>query len=370
MDGTMYKKLLDTRLSFFAVAFLFVLACGKKEPEVEQQVLSIDAANNLVGTNLRWKVAGMNETGLLEVTGDSGAVCLFGGIPGNVPNQPSEVQTTYLDGLANAYLGRFGLKKGFKGFSVGRAMTGKFVVGESDPSNSVKKIGWASMGVVKVQSGEFFICACGLVNKTDGGISDVKWMASSFDPTPFFREAAANKLGGGYKGAKWGMTKAEVKKVVGGKVNSGSKNTMEVSFANGASAKCFFFKDKFYRVEYSPSLHDNDPEGVAAILNALQEKYGPGQAIPNMADASMGFPLLVYEWRDAATTITFRMWDQKALQAGGYSSLASTYPSSTLGVMYASLVITNEKEQADKAEGDNASRSKIKKTAEKYGSDL
>jgi hypothetical protein len=177
-----------------------------------------------------------------------------------------------------------------------------------------------------VERGEYFRAAGGLrvvLNRLPGYEPAVRKLALVDE------QRQAHRLGGGYKEAKWGMSKAQVKQVLGGTVDrwGGGESTDFLALdIDGKGLKCWFAGDRLYRVEFNPRLADADVAGVDAILALAVEKFGPGTERTDRGDATTGLPLMFYEWEDSDTTIKFRVVKPRPeLYRGTASSLKVIY---------------------------------------------
>lgn len=177
-----------------------------------------------------------------------------------------------------------------------------------------------------------------------------------------------SNLGGGYKEAKWGMSKAEVRNHISGTIETYTSSVdselkqqenLLTGVAESANDEWFivtndgketsyhFLNDRLFGVKFNPNLPDvnrgQSKNGAAeAILSGLIEKFGEGDGyIKGMVNQG-DFPLLVYRWNDGETTIKYIMWDPdwSASQFNGMVMLSS------LSVEYLSNSILEEKKNS------------------------
>ncbi len=152
-------------------------------------------------------------------------------------------------------------------------------------------------------------------------------------------------LGNGYREAQWGMSTKQVSDLLRAKILYHDKVITDgdifisYNLGGGKSVTCYFYKNLFYRAEYSPSFKDGDEIAGEAVLHGLTDKYGQPRQIGGMVNAWTESPLIVYQWDDDSTEIRFQMWDPEPLKRAG-----GLYPSSTIAVSYKSKFISIKKE--------------------------
>jgi hypothetical protein len=118
----------------------------------------------------------------------------------------------------------------------------------------------------------------------------------------------AHRLGDGYKTAKWGMSKVQVKAALGGAVDKDSDDLLFINI-NEKTIKCWFSKDRLWLVEFKPNLSDGDTQGAEALRKALVEKFGPGEETEGFSNLGYGqVPITAHKWEDDETTIVWRMY--------------------------------------------------------------
>lgn len=147
-------------------------------------------------------------------------------------------------------------------------------------------------------------------------------------------------LGGGYKGAKWGMSKGEVKRSLGGTVKAEGDEYVTIGLDGEKELECWFWNGRLRKVRYLPNLQDGDEAGHIAIIRLLVEKYGNTKPSPGYVDR-VGLPLDVLEWKDGETTISFEMLSKTLAEKSGIE-----LPTSTLHVVYSSDKLEAEKKSS------------------------
>lgn len=127
----------------------------------------------------------------------------------------------------------------------------------------------------------------------------------------------AGNLGGGYMGAKWGMSPDEVKNTV---INSGNYpysvfDQFEPQYGyrlifyeekpgdRQEKINFYFDNDKLYGVKYMPYGSTGRDEKI--ILKEMKKKYGNPNKTYNGRDG-FGFLVKVYEWNDGTTKISLQ----------------------------------------------------------------
>jgi hypothetical protein len=183
----------------------------------------------------------------------------------------------------------------------------------------------------------------------------------------------AGKLGDGYKDAKWGMTKGQVKSILSATIESQSSEPNDegdtsviFNLGKNKKLKAFFYNNKFYHAEFEPGLGDDDENSVDAIITGLANKYGKGQIVRNMVDGALGLALRVVVWNDGITKITLRMHDPEQYAKQGYD----IYPSSTLKVLYESIKIKDDKKKEQEKKQNRDNEEQKQKTLKRVQDDL
>jgi len=143
------------------------------------------------------------------------------------------------------------------------------------------------------------------------------------------------KLGNGYKDAKWGMSRKEVRAALKGKVTEQTDTTMTISLGGGKELTCHFYRDRLRAVKFSPHL-ENEERDRPVLLQAMVDKYGPGSNVEGATDHIFGVPLDVVRWEDGETQIDVRSYQP------GHGIAPSTY------ILYFSKEVDGQKE-ADEA---------------------
>jgi hypothetical protein len=177
------------------------------------------------------------------------------------------------------------------------------------------------------------------------------------------------KLGDGYKDAKWGMTKSQVKSILAASIisqstepNDEGDTSIIFDLGNGKKLSAFFYNNKFYDAEFEPGLGDDDHNGVDAIIEGLYKKYGKKfKSVPNMVNV-LHIPLRVAVWDDGVTKITLQMQDPAVYN--------NTYPSSTLIILYESDKIEEEKKISQRHQENENNEKEKKKTLKRVQDDL
>lgn len=203
-------------------------------------------------------------------------------------------------------------------------------------------------------------------------LSKQGWIFSALLSDKPVNASSLGALGGGYKNAKWGMSPTQVKNVLKGEIiDSGERDFIsyiEYNIGAGKTLKCWFYKNRFYQVWYTPGLKDDDEEGAKAVLMALTKKYGPGKILKGDVD-SLGFPKLTIIWDDGITEIKYRM----------YHPDPSKYPrewrhlsrkSSSLWVSYANKKIRDNINREEKAEKERHEKERLRQKMKAVEEDL
>ncbi|MDD5628830.1 MAG: hypothetical protein PHU21_07190 [Elusimicrobia bacterium] len=170
-------------------------------------------------------------------------------------------------------------------------------------------------------------------------------------PGPAVKEAG--RLGGGYRDAKWGMSMAEVKKRLAGRLEYETRlpnieKILRLDIGEGRKVTCNFDHDQFYQAIYKPVAADGDQVSAEAASNGLERKYGPGKAETGYSDKD-GKALKIVTWNDGTSRIEFRMRDPKA-PASASERESWVYPSSTVVVIYTDITATMRREQRQEEE--------------------
>ncbi len=133
-------------------------------------------------------------------------------------------------------------------------------------------------------------------------------------PTPHPRD-----FGDGYKGAKWGMSAADVEKRFGTPIERGpapgSPDLVRELFAvPGPDQKptikrieAYFWKGKLLRAVFVPHFTDDYARGYDELYRMVVAKYGPGAPIPGMMDPRTGVAVDLVGWTDGTTLIQLRV---------------------------------------------------------------
>ena len=167
----------------------------------------------------------------------------------------------------------------------------------------------------------------------------------------------SGRLGGGYKNAKWGMSIAEVKKKLPGRLEYETRQpkaekTLILDLGENRKVTCLFDNDRFFQAIYQPVSADDDQPAAEAVLDGLSRKYGPGKDAEGFTDKD-GKPLKITTWNDGVSKIEFRMRDPKTPEKTPEKTLDRKpvpYPSSTLAVLYTSIAINAKRAQRQEEE--------------------
>jgi hypothetical protein len=178
------------------------------------------------------------------------------------------------------------------------------------------------------------------------------------------RSVKLGKFGGGYKQTKWGMSPEQVKEAMGltaSSIANEDASSIDASCKEGGDVSYDFRDGKLQEVVYSPGLNDGNKEGVLAMIQILEEKYGTpdlGQGVNGL-----GYPVDIRKWSDGETDIIFTVWQENPeLYSAGDDIGAQVdpghyYPSSTVIVHYRSTKLYVDKDDA-------ASREKVQREKE------
>lgn len=168
-----------------------------------------------------------------------------------------------------------------------------------------------------------------------------------------------SNLGGGYKGAKWGMSVDQAKRHIGkdefwaerGLTNSANRLMREFRITIGKDEQrlyCRFYKNRLYEIQLYPFMKglDSDRTTYELLTSKLVEKYGRGQSI-KPRDPSY---TKCMEWDDGETRINCLKW--------GTSSLPETFI-----VAYTSKEIEGEiaaDRKAKRAEAERKQKNRVR----------
>jgi hypothetical protein len=100
-----------------------------------------------------------------------------------------------------------------------------------------------------------------------------------------------HKLGGGYMGAKWGMSHDQVKRIAVGKLISDQPNDFELAMGS-AKLSFHFSNDQLNTVVYTPGFAD-ETRDRQNLLQVYEGKWGGAESGP-LAD---GAPPVFRRWR-------------------------------------------------------------------------
>jgi hypothetical protein len=174
-------------------------------------------------------------------------------------------------------------------------------------------------------------------------------------------------LGGGYRDAKWGMTKAQVAAALKLKPAEDSADFLLFKLGDTESVKCWFKNDRLYRVEYhplnQPGISDEQLKATSeGILRTLRDRYGEPEMPADMADG-MGIPFdLFAQWDDGATKLKLEVLGV------GTSKVIAVYEG--IGEM-AQQARDEEQETQERERRESAEREqRIQDEARKQGSNL
>ena len=108
-------------------------------------------------------------------------------------------------------------------------------------------------------------------------------------------------LGGGYQGAKWGMSKAQVKQISIGRLTGETATSLVMTLGRAQLTFDFAPGDKLAAVVYAPNFAD-DARERGTLLPALEAKYGPARALATVD----GGVVSRWTWSDGETRIELR----------------------------------------------------------------
>jgi hypothetical protein len=165
--------------------------------------------------------------------------------------------------------------------------------------------------------------------------------------------------GGGYKEAKWGMSKQAVQALFDGLYNESGHLPDDISNEDGdiilkywkdPSPIFYFVDDQLYKVVFQP-LGDGDEEAVNTLLKKLATKYGvfskkrfEGKGF-NAGPGEFPLPTYVYSWEDRFTQIQASIVDANYVKKHITSGV---YPSSTFKIVYRSKPLLKVKDVLQK----------------------
>ncbi|ACC98998.1 hypothetical protein Emin_1450 [Elusimicrobium minutum Pei191] len=175
-----------------------------------------------------------------------------------------------------------------------------------------------------------------------------------------------NKLGGGYQDAKWGMSKSEVKKVLGYRVKEEGSNWITFNLGNRKELDAVFFNGKLYLARLSPKIETE--KEYKGLLLGLVSKFGEGTPQSNMTRSylhTLEIPVVTIVWEDANTNITWSAWDNTSRDVQNFSYDESFVRDSVM-IEYSSKRIEEEK----RLSGIQKDGEVLKKEADKVSSYL
>jgi hypothetical protein len=181
----------------------------------------------------------------------------------------------------------------------------------------------------------------------------------------------AVRLGDGYRNAKWGMSVAETKRLLGGEVVQESESSLEIKTTEGQSITCRFWGGGLASVVLNPKQDEDDFDGFYAIEKLLEEKFGSSQNhysftdTPQEVEKSKGARLDVYPWEDETTII--QLW-----------RISPTYPRILLPpgvtyraeILYRSKAAMRAKEKAEAEQEEDTKRKELEKARKEMGGNL
>ena len=149
------------------------------------------------------------------------------------------------------------------------------------------------------------------------------------------------------------------------------KDYLEFKYAGEKELTCWFYEGKFFQAVFKPGLGDGDKQGLLAIDQGLEEKYGSGQMQNGYVDGLLNIPLLVKDWNDGETRIRYKMWDpEQWVAAQNRRGMRLSIPSGTLEIRFTSLALENQKEQDEKNATDRAEAAERSKKKAGFKNDL
>jgi|GEM_PF-5179281 len=201
----------------------------------------------------------------------------------------------------------------------------------------------------------------------------VSGQAPAADQGPGQPTKESGRLGGGYRDAKWGMSIAEVKKRLAGRLEYETRlpnieKILRLDLGEGRKVTCNFNHDQFYQAIYRPMAADNDAQAAEAVLDGLGRKYGPGKEEEGYLDKD-GKALKIVTWNDGISKIEFRMRDPRPPEKTGDRKLW-VYPSSTLAVIYTDIAASARQEQRQDGERKRSEEKKRRQKIQDIQSDL
>jgi hypothetical protein len=180
-------------------------------------------------------------------------------------------------------------------------------------------------------------------------------------PAQTATEQTVGRLGGGYKNAKWGMSKEDVIAALALPVVDSSSNT--IVFRGDIKIVCSFSDYGLYLVKVEPSCSNRTD--FEAILSHMESKYGVATRRTDMVDGRIGFPLIYCIWDDEVTKIILSMIDPSS---NGYrdAGFSDSEAFESLKISYSSLEFENQK--GIKAQQEE--QKKLEEAKKKVSSDL
>ena len=161
--------------------------------------------------------------------------------------------------------------------------------------------------------------------------------------------SVGGKFGGGYKDAKWGMSKDKIRSVIQQMFPKRDKEAIELldncedewngtpCFYVTVGEKSFMFyfhKDNLFLVKYDQGFTLSSGAAAEALIKGLNDKYGNGKSCTAPSDYH-GNPQSATCWQDGVTTVKF-------VRGVDYSMYDVAYISDKISAL-------KKEEEADKA---------------------
>lgn len=182
------------------------------------------------------------------------------------------------------------------------------------------------------------------------------------NPSPAVRAPPAPRrdFGGGYRDAKWGMTPAEVGKVLGAPAQSGpapdetdlERQLFKVKDDAGAETKktveAYFLDGRLMRAVLVPHFGGENAQGYENTLKVLSDKYGPGQARRGLVDPRTRAHVDLVGWTDGQTLVQLRI-DRLAPDEAERQKKADGRLFATTQIIYTSVPVATARGQRQAA---------------------
>lgn len=149
-----------------------------------------------------------------------------------------------------------------------------------------------------------------------------------------------NKLGGGYKSLKWGITRQQARKLINKRVYEEYSNALQFRLAEFEDLYLFFYKGKFYKAVYEIYIKPEKDEYHIKLLNELTNRFQEKPVETKNLSIRHGLvdmPIRYFYWEDKYTVVSLSYYDfEKEWTAKDINILTITYESKK---------ISNEKKQ-------------------------